>query len=173
MKKYSNFIAILIAIFTLTAFTFPIENLEKSDAKNETFTEYCNLRFDYCLAYPSEYFTQQESSDNGDGAVFLSNDGKITMTIVGAHNVMKWTPKDIFYFTFEDRFRNPNLFVENLGSEITETGFEAQYIVDDEYWYYNMYLLDDSYVVLHLKSNIEDRETLDAYVPELRLELKI
>lgn len=172
MKKYSNFSIIVLAFITLTAFTLPNINISPTP-ENEIYTEYCNLRFDYCLAYPGNDFTQQESSDNGDGAVFLDETGKVTMTIVGSHNVMAWTPEDIFYFTFEDRFHNPNLFVENMGSEITDTGFEAQFMVDDEYWFYRMYLLDDSYVMLHLKTGINDKHLVETYLPELNLELSI
>jgi len=172
MKKYSNYSIIILAFLAFTAFTLPNNNTNPAP-ENEIYTEYCNLRFDYCLAYPGNEFTQQESSDNGDGAVFLDETGKVTMTIVGAHNVMAWTPKDIFYFTFEDKFRDPNLFVENLGSEITDTGFEAQYMVDDEYLFYRMYLLDDSYVMLQMKSDINDRALIETYIPELNLELSI
>lgn len=172
MKKYSNFSIALFAFITFTAFTFPKVTTEPIP-DTEIYTEYCNLRFDYCLAYPGADFTQQKSSDNGDGAVFLSNDNKVMMTIVGSHNIMKWTPKDIFYFTFEEQFHDPNLFVENMGSEIFDTGFEAQYIVDDEFWFYKMYLLDDSYVMLHLKSSIENQGKLEGYINELRLELNI
>lgn len=172
MKKYSNYSIVLLAFLTFTAFTFSSSNTSPT-VENETYTEYCNLRFDYCLAYPGNEFTQQESSDNGDGVVFLDDTKKVTMTIVGAHNVMAWTPEDIFYFTFEDQFRDPNLFVENLGSEITETGFEAQYMVDDEYWFYRMYLLDDSYVMLHIRADINDKNLVESYIPELKLELNI
>lgn len=167
MKKYISAFTVLLFTFIFTAFTLPDE------VKNETYTEYCNLRFDYCLNYPGEDLEQQESSDNGDGAVFATEDGKIMMTIVGSFNIMQWSPQDIYLFTFEDQLNDPNTFVENIDTDINENGFQARYNVDGEYWYYKMYLLDDAYVMLHLRSEYEDWEAVEALIPQLGLELSI
>ena len=167
MKKYIFVFTVLISTFILTAFALP------NGVNDETYTEYCNLRFDYCLNYPGEELKQQESSDNGDGVVFATKDGKVTMTIVGSYNIMQWSPQDIYLFTFEDELNDPNIFVENIETEMNDNGFEARYNVDGEYWYYKMYLLDDAYVMLHLQSEFEDFEMVEALIPQMGLELSI
>ncbi len=45
-------------------------------------SEYCNDRFSFCIPYPSG-FTPPEESDNADGAVMRSADGKVEVRAWG------------------------------------------------------------------------------------------
>jgi hypothetical protein len=50
------------------------------------FKIYHNLRFDFCVNYPSTILNPQGESENGDGQVFISNDMKFKMIVSGISN---------------------------------------------------------------------------------------
>jgi hypothetical protein len=46
---------------------------------------YCNVRFAFCIDYPS-HFVVQPAPENGDGRTFKSQDGLVKMLVYGSNN---------------------------------------------------------------------------------------
>jgi hypothetical protein len=70
-----------LAVATLLAVT-------TASAAAPVYDVYCNARYGYCVAYPRTHLLPQGESDNGDGQVFLSRDGKAKLTVWGEHLVV-------------------------------------------------------------------------------------
>jgi hypothetical protein len=51
------------------------------DLEEITYNTYCNDRFHFCIAYPSEILIAQGESDSRDGQIFKSNDGENTLWV--------------------------------------------------------------------------------------------
>jgi hypothetical protein len=58
----------------------------------ETWETYRNDRFGYVLSYPSSVFTPQPPSEKGDGATFLSGDGRAKIVVYATVNDERFTP---------------------------------------------------------------------------------
>jgi hypothetical protein len=63
--------------------------------------EYCNERFNFCMTYPEDYFSESIYSDNGDGVTLRAQDGRVEVSALGAYNVMDWTPEAIIQDYFK------------------------------------------------------------------------
>lgn len=50
--------------------------------KDEEYTSYCNTRFNFCMKYPSS-FKMRQQSENNDGSIFTSKDGKTEIWAYG------------------------------------------------------------------------------------------
>jgi hypothetical protein len=64
-----------------------------SQAKYRT---YSNARFGYSISYPAGILIPQGESDNGDGQIFRSSDGKAEMRAFGRYNVQNETLRSAF-----------------------------------------------------------------------------
>ena len=100
-----------------------------SQATAET---YCNNRFGFCVAYPTEVQPQKDGAINGDGIILSTADGAITINISGSHNVMDWTTEKIFTFTKEDFGAHVGADVKVLKSDVKSDGFEATMEAGDQ-----------------------------------------
>ncbi len=85
MKFRISYIIILIIVFSLSSVCFS----EQSENKNqkETYKEYCNNRFGFCVKYPGN-FKMKNPPANGDGQGFFDGKG-FSMTVSGINNVME------------------------------------------------------------------------------------
>ena len=57
---------------------------------------YHNDRFDYSIAFPSNFLIPQGAFGNGDGQRFASKDGRVVMTAFGQHNAQEKSLVDLF-----------------------------------------------------------------------------
>jgi hypothetical protein len=57
---------------------------------------YTNARFGYSISYPSRILVPQGESDNSDGQVFRSRDGRAEMRVFGRYNVQNETLRSAF-----------------------------------------------------------------------------
>ncbi len=55
---------------------------------------YCNTRFDFCVSFPDNIFTEKELSTNGDGAIFSTPNNEIVMNISGEYDVLNRNIRD-------------------------------------------------------------------------------
>jgi hypothetical protein len=67
--------------------------LVSAQAKYQT---YANARFGYSISYPAGILIPQGESDNGDGQIFRSRDGKAEMRVFGRYNVQNETLRGAF-----------------------------------------------------------------------------
>jgi len=79
----------LLILLFLLPFIFASTPVEESD-------QYCNSRFDYCVEFYQDIFTERTLSANGDGAFFSSPNGEITMTINGEYDILGRSVKEQF-----------------------------------------------------------------------------
>jgi len=54
--------------------------------KSQTYGNYCNQRYGYCIDYPLNVLYPQPISTNGDGRIFESKDGKVVLSVYGLQN---------------------------------------------------------------------------------------
>lgn len=99
MKNILVFLSILLVVFSCNNSTSKIDNSDNNetlkseilnndslitgdnevkDAKIET---YCNARFGFCIDYPSNILIGEGESENGDGQVFKSKNGNVTLSV--------------------------------------------------------------------------------------------
>lgn len=57
----------------------------------DRFSTYVNARFGYSVFYPANLLTPRPEAPNGDGRVFKSRDGRITLSVWGQHNALNRT----------------------------------------------------------------------------------
>lgn len=87
----------------------PVRKVEKETAKNKTsdgkqevqYRVYTNARYGFSVPYP-DFLIPQPEADNGDGRVFISQDGMVTMTAWGSHtpSVIQENPTLDTYYDF-------------------------------------------------------------------------
>ncbi len=149
MRKYTT----LLLFFLLTAALYA----------QQTKT-YCNNRFDFCVQYPAELKTDEGGSVNADG-IILEAEGGVTIFVSGSHNVMDWTPERIFEFAradFADAAEVEEVAVENIGTEMSEQGFEARFSAGNSYEYCRMWNFGDAYLVITITGPEEQAEKIEA-----------
>lgn len=118
------FLNLIFAIFPIIGFNGITSNTIEVE-------EYCNERFEFCVTYPSDYFSEQEYADNGDGVTMFAEEGKVEADIMGAYNVMDWSVENI---------------LDNYFKAIKEKPMEVELV--------EIYT-DDSYGWVKLKYNFE------------------
>ena len=79
-------IKIIAAISILTYICSYNKPLRVSSSEFQTFSNYCNERYNYCIDYPLNILYPQPISTNGDGRKFESKDGKILLSVYGSQN---------------------------------------------------------------------------------------
>ncbi|MCB0706114.1 MAG: hypothetical protein KDC34_12415 [Saprospiraceae bacterium] len=150
MKLISSSVIILLLPFIYAA--VPVNS-------GSTVQDYCNERFGYCMEYPEDIFTQEFFPDNGDGVLLISTDNMTRLRVSGSYNVLDWTMKDIYYFTFEDKTRE-NSKMQNIDSDLGENEFEATFVVGKTLQYVHGFKQADSYIILSIEVPVSDSERL-------------
>ncbi len=136
---------------------------------------YCNARFDFCLNYPNQLFTQKDKSDNDDGVRLTSADGKFCLEASGSYNVANWSLTDIYDFTFQDITADHPDEVKYISYNIGKTSYEATFQYANELHYYHTVLLpsNNSFVTLlifvpigmeSMLDNLKDDVSLDTHM---------
>jgi hypothetical protein len=94
-------IGVLVALMTAAAILLinaavqqsaPREQLEAPASNWQT---YENSRFGYSVPYPADTFTTTFRSQNGDGAVFSSENGAHTLRVFASHNALNRSVQEI------------------------------------------------------------------------------
>lgn len=101
---------------------------------------YCNERFEFCVQIPNGYFTETTLSDNGDGVLLTGKNGKIQLTISGAHNVES--------FSSEELARH--LYGDAIEPKISENGFVLRTRQDGVFRHREVHLFGERYVTIDL-----------------------
>ena len=85
-------------LFLMTGCNQPVINSEVSGVMDvaedslrntivkESFDQYCNSRFGFCIDYPVNIFKMQPESQNGDGRVFKDFKDSVILTVWGRRN---------------------------------------------------------------------------------------
>src|ERR1700748_3583670 len=61
----------------------PVANCGNQYAAPYSYDTYCNVRFGYCLDYPTDILSPQTESENGDGRVFMLKNNTEFMRVYG------------------------------------------------------------------------------------------
>lgn len=62
----------------------------------ETYSEYCNARYDFCVNYPSSILSNKFISDNNDGVILSNTTNNITVTVSGSPVVSGKSVADMY-----------------------------------------------------------------------------
>ncbi|MFK7808208.1 MAG: hypothetical protein AB8F74_10450 [Saprospiraceae bacterium] len=100
----------------------------------ETYSEYCNVRYDFCVNYPSHILSDKFVSDNDDGVVLSNANNNLTVTVSGSPVVSGKSVSDMY-----DDIVVKYLEEENGDREIyiiiQEDYFETSFIRGDQMYY--------------------------------------
>lgn len=107
--------------------------------------EYCNERFEFCVTYPNDYFSERVYADNGDGLTLFARDRTVEIDITGAYNVMNWSVQDIVDHYFKTVQEKP-MEVELLELYTDEAYGWAKMKYNYEIQLLQINLLNDAYV---------------------------
>ncbi|PHN03604.1 hypothetical protein [Flavilitoribacter nigricans] len=122
--------------------------------------EYCNERFEFCVTYPSGYFSEKVYSDNGDGVTMYAQEGVIEADIIGAYNVMDWSVEGILDNYFKTIKEKP-MEVELVELYTDEAYGWAKMKYNYEIQLVQINLLNDSYITTILTVPASSPDLLD------------
>ena len=125
--------------------------------------EYCNERFEFCVTYPGDYFSDIIYADNGDGIALYAQEGAVEVDIMGAYNIMGYSVEGIIDDYFETMKRKP-AEAELLELHTDEAYGWAKMKYDLEIQLIQINLLNETYVTTLI--------TVPASSPELLEELR-
>jgi hypothetical protein len=128
------------------------------DAKKE---KYCNSRFNFCLVYSSTLLPIQSTSANNDGLKLFTENRKGKVTVVGAHNIFDWTPKELLEFN-----------VENILPKQSENAVVVSKLFNVDYYQIHLayaeksilqeaYFKDGNYILFTIETAANHPELLD------------
>lgn len=122
--------------------------------------EYCNERFQFCITYPSGYFSENVYSDNGDGVTMYAQDGTVEVDIMGSYNVMGWTVDDILNDYFKIMKKKP--MEVNLEEMFTDSAYGwVKMTYNYEVQLVQVNLLNDSYITTIITVPASQPDLLD------------
>lgn len=122
---------------------------------------YCNNRFGFCVNYPANLSPVKEAAINGDGLTLELPGSSITVTVSGSHNAMDWTPEKIYQYTQADLAERGKAGVEIISKRVDEKGFNAHIRSGALYEYTQMWLLDESYLIIIISGKNADQEMIE------------
>ncbi len=105
---------------------------------------YKNARFGFSGQYPTELFTNEFHSDNGDGVIFRSQDAKVKCTFSGSNNVMESSLKEEYYARLESA-------KDDSSREVTYKVLRNKWFVTSGYNYTNKTIFYNK--IFHTKDN--------------------
>lgn len=73
-------------IVSLLIFMIGGFNVTSNQIQTQDYDQYCNARFEYCIAYP-DFLHPQPESQNGDGRIFNNKNGKEVLRVFGRLNL--------------------------------------------------------------------------------------
>jgi DNA polymerase elongation subunit (family B) len=130
--------------------------------------EYCNERFEFCVTYPSAYFSEKQYADNGDGITMYAQEGAVEVDIIGAYNVMEWSVEDIANNYFKSIKEKP-MEVELREIYTDEAYGWAKLKYNYEIQLFKINLLDDAYITTIITVPASSPELLDELMESVQL----
>ncbi|MCB0375609.1 MAG: hypothetical protein KDD04_06795 [Sinomicrobium sp.] len=130
--------------------------------------EYCNERFNFCVTYPNNYFTEKTYADNGDGVVMATADSRVELDVMGAYNVMNWSVQDIIDSYFKS-IKNKPMEVElsELKTEASKGSAKMTYNYEIQLFQVNM--LGDTYITTIITVPASEPELLNDLVNKIQV----
>lgn len=160
-SKVMFFINLIFAISPVLGFSAP----QPLAAEQE---EYCNERFEFCVTYPDDYFTEKTYADNGDGVTMTVDNGRIEVDVMGAYNVMNWFVEDIINSYFKTIQEKPmEVQLSEIVADQTSGWATMTYNYEIQYFYVSMW--NDSYITMIITVPASQPETLDLLKQEVQL----
>lgn len=119
-----------------------------------TISTYCNDRFEFCMAYPSDILTPIWSGDNSDGKVFASEDNNIHVWVYGTHS-LNWTIEN----EYDRILAELDLLAQNANHDFEQkTWLADDYFIihrwlDDQQYYQKTFLRDDQFITISFQAS--------------------
>lgn len=145
MKYLKSIIAIFIINFLL---------LNTSFAQNQA-GEYCNPRFNFCIEYPSDIFTEKMLSTNGDGIELTNDNGDVYLFASGSNNILT-TSVEAEYKNFLNYMVATEGQVKELETNRVGNMLEVSIQNGKKYFFYRTYISDNYLVAVLIKTDLED-----------------
>ena len=142
-------IKLFISIFSIS---FLFTNFMSAQAPTE---EYCNARFNFCVEYPSNIFTEKHESANGDGIELINEAGDAYIVASGANNTMN-TSVEAEYKSFLNFIIESEGAIKEIDSYKGENMLEVTVQVANKYFYYQTYISDKFIVAAMVRTDLDD-----------------
>ena len=113
---------------------------------------YCNVRFNFCIDFPKNIFTQKELSNNGDGAVFSSPNKELVMNISGEFNVLNRTIQEQMESLF-NILETPAYDIDDHTTIVSADHFISLIDQEDRQVYIRSHKYDDYFVNIIVRIN--------------------
>ncbi len=142
---------------------------------NPVFTQsqnevYCNNRFNFCMQYPTEIFTQKILPENNDGIELHSADGTLVVKVSGVHNALESTIQEEFEL-FEQYLKNVGQGFVIISSKIEPEQFIAYAVSGKEVIYQKTVLTGPYLIYLTISSKRTTQEQSKKAIEEIEKEL--
>ena len=148
----------LLIIISLPLFFFPTHSGKKLSASANTISpsisNYCNSRFDFCVAYPAVTLPIQEVSVNDDGVILKTVDEKSTVSVNGSYNVTNWSAEEVFEFTINSITEEKEGQLKMISKIIGDHFYECYFSYDGCYYFNRCIFVDDYYISLLLTTPV-------------------
>lgn len=152
----------------MLAFPALIAYSSAGNFKPEDTNQYCNTRFNFCIEYPEQIFTEGFEADNSDGVRLNSAADNISLEISGSYNVLNWSQQEAYFFYIE-QLKDKDPDVRELSNKTGENYFESVFHVGDKLEYYKVILHGGAYITLIITVPEGMEEMLSSIKDEVRL----
>lgn len=157
MRIIISFIVISILPFIIPA--------EKSSSESENYKEYCNARYDFCVAYPASMFEDKELADNGDG-ITLYGDESIKVTVSGSWDVFDRNSTELYQDISEPALSDTTR-TKLLYTLIKDDIYETSFIKEDRQIYHKLFDNGAGFVLLQVNVPVAEAYKIESVVNDL------
>lgn len=140
------------SIFSIAIFSFLFVNIASAQSE---MAEYCNNRFDFCIEYPSDIFTEKMLSANGDGVEFTNADGTVYLLASGSNNVLK-TSVEAEYKNFMNYIIHTEGQVKEIESNRVGNMLEVSIQNGKKFFFYRTYISENALVAILIKTDLDE-----------------
>lgn len=141
------------SILAISIFSFLTLNFASAQTE---MAKYCNNRFDFCIEYPADIFTEKMLSANGDGVELTNADGNAYLLASGANNVIK-TSVEAEYKNFMNYIVHTEGQVKEIDSQRVGNMLEISVQTGNRYIFYRSYIFEEVLVAMMIKTDMPEQ----------------
>lgn len=143
MKNIKIIFSVFFAVLLYTNMTY---------AQTE---EYCNPRFDFCIEYPANIFTEKYESTNGDGIELINEAGDAYIVASGSNNTLN-TSVEAEYKNFLNFIIESEGAIKEIDSKRGENQLEVNVQVGNKYFFFQTFISEKFIIASMIRSDMDD-----------------
>ena len=136
-------------------------------AGNGRYIAYANQRFGYAIEMPAG-FQQKSTSDNGDGATFVSNDGAAELAVWGGYNIEESSARRVRW-TIQDMGPGAKIALKTVKSD----WYVLSWLDNGIIYYEKMIFSSEIVCGFRLSYSLSQKQSYDAIVVHLEKTLRL